>query len=256
MVVEARVSTVTSAHQDSTGICADSSWLATLRRSCTSASMRAKLCTSATLPSASEARSARPSSAPRPRSACRRSCARRWSSARAKTTHSTNSRIAEPPVQVQRQRQQHDQRDDRRRSARGRSRARCATARRCLAASPSSAGPNGRRCDRSAAAAGCARNSSSAPPAAADAPAGRHAARRTAPQTIVNRPKPTQAPSSGQIVADTVARVPAAWLFDSASMIQPNRTGSANCATASSTLATASSQPSRASDPSNSSTRP
>ena len=64
---------------------------------------------------------------------------------------------------------------------------------------------------------------------------------------MVNSPKPTQAPSSGQIEADTVARVPAAWLFDRASMIQPNSTGSANCATASSTLAIASSQPSRAS---------
>ena len=59
MVVEARVITVTIAHQDSTGICAESSRWATLRRSCTSASMRTKLCTSATLPSASDARSAR-----------------------------------------------------------------------------------------------------------------------------------------------------------------------------------------------------
>ena len=56
MVVEARVITVTSAHQDSTGICAASSWSATERRPCTSDSTRTKLCTSATLPSASEAR--------------------------------------------------------------------------------------------------------------------------------------------------------------------------------------------------------
>ena len=59
MVVDARVITDTIAHHDSTGICAESSLLATLRRSCTSASMRTKLCTSATLPSASDARSAR-----------------------------------------------------------------------------------------------------------------------------------------------------------------------------------------------------
>ena len=59
MVVEARVMTVTSAHQDSTGICAASSLLATKRRPCTSESIRTKLCTSATLPSASEARAER-----------------------------------------------------------------------------------------------------------------------------------------------------------------------------------------------------
>ncbi len=59
MVVEARVITVTSAHHDSTGICAASSLSATLRRPATSASTRTKLCTSATLPSASEARAER-----------------------------------------------------------------------------------------------------------------------------------------------------------------------------------------------------
>ena len=59
MVVEARVITVTSAHHDSTGICTASSLSATKRRPCTSASMRTKLCTSATLPSASEARAER-----------------------------------------------------------------------------------------------------------------------------------------------------------------------------------------------------
>ena len=58
-VVEARVSTAQIAHHDSTGICAPSSLPTTLRRPVTSASTRAKLCTSATLPSASEARSAR-----------------------------------------------------------------------------------------------------------------------------------------------------------------------------------------------------
>ena len=47
------------AHHDSTGICAPSSRSTTMRRPITSASMRAKLCTSATLPSASDARSAR-----------------------------------------------------------------------------------------------------------------------------------------------------------------------------------------------------
>ncbi|MGY3342135.1 hypothetical protein ACVWYK_000904 [Bradyrhizobium sp. USDA 4470] len=56
MVVEARVITVTSAHQDSTGICAASSWSATERSPCTSDSTRTKLCTSATFPSASDAR--------------------------------------------------------------------------------------------------------------------------------------------------------------------------------------------------------
>ena len=59
MVVEARVITVTSAHHDSTGICIASSWSATKRSPCTSASIRTKLCTSATLPSASEARAER-----------------------------------------------------------------------------------------------------------------------------------------------------------------------------------------------------
>ena len=59
MVVDARVMTVTSAHHDNTGICTESSLSATKRRPCTSASMRTKLCTSATLPSASEARAER-----------------------------------------------------------------------------------------------------------------------------------------------------------------------------------------------------
>ncbi len=59
MVVEARVITVTSAHHDRTGICAASSLSATPRRPATSASTRTKLCTSATLPSASEARAER-----------------------------------------------------------------------------------------------------------------------------------------------------------------------------------------------------
>ena len=56
-VVEARVSTATIAHQDSTGICAANRWPTTLRRLDTSASTRAKPWTSATLLSASEARS-------------------------------------------------------------------------------------------------------------------------------------------------------------------------------------------------------
>ena len=58
-VVEARVSTAQIAHHDSTGICAPSSRATTFFSPITSASMREKLCTSATLPSASEARSAR-----------------------------------------------------------------------------------------------------------------------------------------------------------------------------------------------------
>ncbi len=58
IVVAARVSTAIKAHQDSTGICAASSLSTTALSSETSASTRAKLCTSATLPSVSEARSA------------------------------------------------------------------------------------------------------------------------------------------------------------------------------------------------------
>ena len=58
IVVAERVSTAIIAHQDSTGICAASSRFTTLRRLVTSASTRAKPCTSAMLPSASEARSA------------------------------------------------------------------------------------------------------------------------------------------------------------------------------------------------------
>ena len=58
MVVAARVSTESTAHQESTGICAARSLCVTRRRSLTSDSMRVKLCTSATLPSVSEARSA------------------------------------------------------------------------------------------------------------------------------------------------------------------------------------------------------
>ena len=57
-VVDARVSTAASAHQDSTGIWAPSSWLPTLRIAETSISMRAKLWTSAMLPSVSVVRSA------------------------------------------------------------------------------------------------------------------------------------------------------------------------------------------------------
>ena len=59
MVVEARVITVTSAHHDKIGICTASNWSATMRKPCTSSPMRTKLCTSATLPSASEARAER-----------------------------------------------------------------------------------------------------------------------------------------------------------------------------------------------------
>ena len=58
MVVAARVSTAMTAHQDSTGSCAASSRSITALSSFTSACTRAKLCTSGTLPSASEARSA------------------------------------------------------------------------------------------------------------------------------------------------------------------------------------------------------
>ena len=57
MVVEARVSTAIIAHQESTGICAASRRSTVMRRPDTSASTRAKPCTSATLPSASEVRS-------------------------------------------------------------------------------------------------------------------------------------------------------------------------------------------------------
>ena len=58
-VAEARVATVATAHQDSTGSCASSRLAMVLRRPRTSASMRVKLWITGTLPSASEARSAR-----------------------------------------------------------------------------------------------------------------------------------------------------------------------------------------------------
>jgi hypothetical protein len=58
-VVEARVITATTAHHDSTGICAASRRSTTSRSPDTSASTRAKPCTRAMLPSVSEARSAR-----------------------------------------------------------------------------------------------------------------------------------------------------------------------------------------------------
>ena len=58
-VVDALVMVETTAHQDSTGICAPSRRPTTARNSRTSSSTRVKLCTSATLPSVSEARSAR-----------------------------------------------------------------------------------------------------------------------------------------------------------------------------------------------------
>ena len=57
-VVQARVATEASAHQDKTGICAPSALAATLRIMFTSTSMRAKLWTSAMLPSVSLVRSA------------------------------------------------------------------------------------------------------------------------------------------------------------------------------------------------------
>ena len=58
MVVAARVSTAMIAHQDSTGICAASSRSTITAQAVTSASTRAKPCTSAMLLSASEVRSA------------------------------------------------------------------------------------------------------------------------------------------------------------------------------------------------------
>ena len=58
-VAEARVATAAMAHQDSTGICAESSAAVTLRRAEVSASTRVKLWMTAILPRASEARSAR-----------------------------------------------------------------------------------------------------------------------------------------------------------------------------------------------------
>ena len=59
VVVAALVSTATTAHHDSTGICAASRSSAMVRSPVTSASTRAKPCTRATLPSVSDARSAR-----------------------------------------------------------------------------------------------------------------------------------------------------------------------------------------------------
>ncbi len=58
-VAEARVATLATAHQDSTGNCAASTLAMVVRRPRTSASMRVKLWITGTLPSASEARSAR-----------------------------------------------------------------------------------------------------------------------------------------------------------------------------------------------------
>ena len=58
-VVDVRVNTTASAHHDSTGICAASRRSTIWRNSMTSASSREKLCTSAMLPSVSDARSAR-----------------------------------------------------------------------------------------------------------------------------------------------------------------------------------------------------
>jgi len=57
-VVEARVSTAQIAHQVSTGVCSPSSLPIAFFSPVTSASMRAKLCTSATLPNVSETRPA------------------------------------------------------------------------------------------------------------------------------------------------------------------------------------------------------
>ena len=57
-VVEVRVITVASAHQESTGICAPSTSSPSFFMPDTSISMRAKLCTRAMLPSVSVVRSA------------------------------------------------------------------------------------------------------------------------------------------------------------------------------------------------------
>ena len=59
MVVAARVSTAATAHHVSTGICAASSESTSSRSADTSTSTRAKLCTTAILPSVSAAVSAR-----------------------------------------------------------------------------------------------------------------------------------------------------------------------------------------------------
>jgi hypothetical protein len=58
-VVDARVSTVATAHHDSTGYCAASKRSPTDLSATTSDSIRTKLCTNAMLPSASDALSAR-----------------------------------------------------------------------------------------------------------------------------------------------------------------------------------------------------
>ena len=59
LVVAARVSTAATAHHDSTGICARSSEFTSPLSADTSSSTRAKLCTTAMLPSVSAAVSAR-----------------------------------------------------------------------------------------------------------------------------------------------------------------------------------------------------
>ena len=58
-VADARVATLATAHHDSTGSCAARTLAMVVRRPRTSASMRVKLWITGTLPSASEARSAR-----------------------------------------------------------------------------------------------------------------------------------------------------------------------------------------------------
>ena len=64
---------------------------------------------------------------------------------------------------------------------------------------------------------------------------------------IMNRPKPTQAPTSGAS-ARAAGATPAGNVPDSASTMRPNSTGSTNCAAASAILASASVTASRASD--------
>ncbi len=71
---------------------------------------------------------------------------------------------------------------------------------------------------------------------------------------MMNRPNATQAPISGANTA-TAAWRSAGSVPDKASMMWPNRTGSMNCAIASTMLASANAPASRASGASRSSTR-
>ena len=210
--------------------------------------MRAKLCTSATLPSASEARSASVGVvALRPRSAAF-GLADDQRGQRGEHDAQHDQQQRQPPVQEQRQRQQHEQRHE--------GGEMLAEERQPQPPQRIGAGehhlhqPAGMRAavEATAAAAARARNSRSVTACRRRCDSRSACSATSTPQTMVNSPKPTQAASSG-VRSVQVGRRAAACAPASASMMRPNSTGSANCAAASARLATASSQPRRASGP-------